>query len=142
MRMRWTVEWVAMLTLAGSASLAPAATTHDVIVGGSNGEMTFTPADITIAKGDSIHFENAGGIHNVRADDDSFWCALDCTLHRQPSGQPWQVSRTFNQVRTIGYYCEAHGNLSGGMRGSITVIEPVDAVFSDGFDDPPAQARR
>ena len=97
----------------------------------ANDDMTFTPAQITIHQGDIVRFVNAGGVHNVRADDDSFICAIDCSLHTAPSNVLWQVSRTFNRIGTIGYYCEQHGDLASGMRGSITVI---DRVFVDGFD--------
>jgi plastocyanin len=93
--------------------------------------MTFTPAQLTIFQGDIVRFVIGGGLHNVGADDDSFICALDCNLHGAPSSQPWQVSRTFNRLGDIGYYCEQHGDLTSGMRGSIIVI---DRVFIDGFD--------
>lgn len=97
----------------------------------ANNDMTFTPAQLTIHQGDIVRFVNGGGLHNVRADDNSFICALDCNLHGAPSAQLWQVSRQFNRLGTIGYYCEQHGDLTSGMRGSITVI---DRVFVDGFD--------
>ena len=102
----------------------------------ANPDMTFTPAAITIQQGDSIRFENAGGLHNVHADDGSFECSLDCNLHNTPNSSPWQDLVRFNRLGTIGYYCDQHGNLTGGMRGSITVI---DRVFVDGFEaTPPA----
>ncbi|MBZ0223948.1 MAG: hypothetical protein K8F35_13065 [Dokdonella sp.] len=108
---------------------AAQATVHVVT---ANDDMTFTPAQLTIHQGDIVRFVNGGGLHNVRADDDSFICALDCNLHGAPSAQLWQVSRQFNRLGTIGYYCEQHGDLTSGMRGSITVI---DRVFVDGFDE-------
>lgn len=95
--------------------------------------MTFTPGSITIYQYDKITFENAGGLHNVRADNDSFWCADDCSLHRSPSSDAWQDTVTFKALGTIGYYCEQHGDLNGGMRGAIVVI---DRVFVDGFESP------
>lgn len=94
--------------------------------------MTFTPSAITIVQHDKITFENAGGLHNVRADNNSFWCADDCSLHRAPSGDAWQDTITFNTLGTFGYYCEQHGDLSSGMRGMIIVI---DRVFVDGFEE-------
>ncbi len=97
----------------------------------ANPDMTFTPATLTIHQYDIVRFVNGGGLHNVRADDGSFVCALDCNLHTAPSAQPWQVSRQFNRLGTLGYYCEQHGDTSSGMRGTIIVI---DRVFVDGFD--------
>jgi plastocyanin len=120
-----------LLTLAGVAPVHAAV--HVVTLDG----MSFTPADITIYQGDAIRFENVGGpdnLHNVRADDDHFICSLNCTTNHAPSTAAWQVTIAFNHVGTFGYYCEQHGNLSGGMRGSITVI---DRIFVDGFEVPP-----
>ena len=99
--------------------------------------MTFTPATITIVQHDQITFENAGGVHNVRADNNSFWCADDCSLHRSPSSKAWQDTITFDTVGTFGYYCEQHGDLTSGMRGTIVVV--TDAVFGDGFETAPAR---
>ena len=97
----------------------------------ANPDMTFTPADITIYQGDAIRFENAGGLHNVHADDNRFICSLNCSTNNAPSELPWSVIVRFNQLGTIGYYCDQHGNTTSGMRGSVTVI---DRVFVDGFD--------
>ena len=110
------------------ATASAAAAVHVVT---ANPDMTFTPATLTIHQYDIVRFVNGGGLHNVHADDGSFVCALDCSLHTAPSAQPWQVSRQFNRLGTIGYYCEQHGDQSSGMRGSITVI---DRLFVDGFD--------
>lgn len=119
--------------LACAFALAPAGARTFVVT--ANADMTFTPATIEIYRGDSIRFVNGGGVHNVHADDGSFVCALDCSLHNAPSDRPWQVSVRFNRLGTIGYYCEQHGDTASGMRGSITVI---DRVFVDGFDAAPA----
>jgi plastocyanin len=100
----------------------------------ANPDMTFSPADITIYKGDTIAFENAGGVHNVRADNDRFWCSLNCSTNHAPSDVLWHVTVRFDQLGTLGYYCEQHGDLNGGMRGSVTVI---DRIFVDGFDSAP-----
>lgn len=100
----------------------------------ANPDMTFTPTDITIYQGDTIAFENAGGIHNVHADNNRFVCAVNCTTNNAPSDALWRATVRFSQLGTIGYYCEQHGDLSGGMRGSVTVI---DRIFVDGFDAPP-----
>ncbi|HEU4663452.1 MAG TPA: plastocyanin/azurin family copper-binding protein [Dokdonella sp.] len=97
----------------------------------ANEDMTFSPAQIEIYQGDTIRFVNNGGLHNVRADDGSFTCALDCNLHTAPSSLAWQVSVRFNRLGTIGYYCEQHGDLTSGMRGSVTVI---DRLFVAGFE--------
>jgi plastocyanin len=100
----------------------------------ANPDLTFTPASITIYQGDAIRFENAGGVHNVHADDDRFICSINCSTNNAPSDADWSDVVRFNQLGTLGYFCDQHGNLQSGMRGSVTVI---DRVFVDGFDTPP-----
>lgn len=97
----------------------------------ANPDLTFTPASITIRQGDSIRFSNAGGVHNVHADNNRFICSVNCTTDNAPSGDAWSDVVRFNQVGTFGYYCDQHGNTTSGMRGSITVL---DSIFADGFD--------
>jgi plastocyanin len=117
-------------------ALAAASAQATVYVVTANEDMTFTPADLTIHQGDAIRFENAGGVHNVHADDNRFICSLNCTTMNAPSDEPWSVIVRFDRLGTIGYYCDEHGNTTSGMRGSVTVI---DRLFVDGFDgaDPP-----
>ena len=107
------------------------ATVHVVIAAP---DMTFRPASITIHQGDSIRFENHGGVHNVHADNNRFICSINCTTNNAPSDEPWSVVVRFTTLGTFGYFCDQHGDLMSGMRGSITVI---DRVFVDSFDDGP-----
>jgi plastocyanin len=99
-----------------------------VDVGGDN-PPTFSPASITITKGDTVTFINKGGLHNVVADDGSFRCAHGCD--GQPGGNGaastsnWVVNLTFNTPGTIGYYCEIHGAPGQGMFGTIEVSAPT-----------------
>ncbi|MGA8278601.1 MAG: plastocyanin/azurin family copper-binding protein [Rhodanobacteraceae bacterium] len=97
----------------------------------ANPDLTFSPAEITIHQGDTITFRNAGGVHNVHADNDRFICSINCTTNNAPSGELWSSTVRFNQTGTFGYYCETHGDLNGGMRGSIRVL---DLIFFDGFE--------
>ena len=103
----------------GSAWAAP----HTVTV--SN--FKFSPASLTINAGDTVTFTNAGGLHNVHADDNSFRCARGCDNDGNggagaPSNTNWSFTRTFNTAGTIRYFCEVHGSAGGsGMAGSIIV---------------------
>ena len=99
----------------------------------ANPDATFTPSYLLIYYGDTVKFVNEGGLHNVHADDDRFICSLNCTTHNAPSTQAWQVTVRFNRLGGFGYYCDAHGDLNGGMRG---MIEVIDRVFIDGFEGP------
>lgn len=97
----------------------------------ANPDMTFTPAHLIIHQYDTVIFVNGGGLHNVHADDHRFICSLNCTTNNAPSTALWSVPVRFDRVGSFGYFCEAHGDLSTGMRG---VIEVLDRVFVDGFD--------
>jgi plastocyanin len=124
----------AILAASSLALLASAGARATVYVVTANPDLTFTPAAITIYQGDAIRFENAGGLHNVHADDNRFICSVNCSTDNAPSKEPWSVVVRFSQLGTIGYYCDQHGNTTSGMRGSVTVI---DRIFVDGFDTPP-----
>lgn len=118
-------------TLAWSAN-------YEVVASGHR----FTPNTLTITIGDSVTFRNAGGTHNVHANDDSFLCAESCRGEGgsgAPSGANWESTVVFNQVGTVGYRCDPHA--AAGMVGSITVQEagsepppsdsvPIDSGFS------------
>jgi plastocyanin len=93
--------------------------------------MTFTPAHLVIYQYDTVIFVNAGGLHSVHADNNAFICAINCTNNNGPSTENWSVPVQFKYLGDFGYYCEAHGDLNGGMRGEIDVI---DRVFVDGFE--------
>lgn len=99
----------------------------------ANPDMTFTPGYLLIYQGDTVRFVNAGGLHNVHADDNRFVCSLNCTTHNAPSVEAWQATVRFGRLGSFGYYCEAHGDLTRGMRG---MIEVIDRVFVDGFEAP------
>jgi plastocyanin len=98
----------------------------------ANPDMTFTPAHLVIYQYDTVIFTNAGGLHNVHADDDRFICSVNCSTNNAPSTEAWSAPVQFKHLGDFGYYCEAHGDLDGGMRGEIEVI---DRVFVDGFED-------
>ena len=119
---RGNPSWETRATHAPTAALACAAlvllgccasASATVYVVTANPDLTFTPASITLYQGDAIRFENAGGVHNVHADDNSFICSINCSTENAPSDQPWSVIVRFNQIRTIGYYCDQHGDLPG-----------------------------
>ncbi|HEY0232147.1 MAG TPA: plastocyanin/azurin family copper-binding protein [Dokdonella sp.] len=116
-----------------AALLLPAAVAASEHVVTAYSNLTFSPPAITIHQGDTIRFENGGGAHNVHADDDRFVCSVNCSTDNGPSSVKWSVVVRFDELGTIGYYCDKHGGTGGGMRGSIVVI---DRVFVDGFDTP------
>lgn len=111
-----------------------AATDHVVSVGG--GSLSFFPANLEIAVGDTVTFINNGGIHNV-VSDGNFRCAKGCDGNGGSGGlsdDAWQFTLTFNQAGFIKYYCQAHGTANSGMHGSITVKSAgTGLVLGPGF---------
>jgi plastocyanin len=87
---------------------APAAGAADQTVNALSTNV-FSPADVSIAPGETVTWNNMGGIHNVRFDD-----GFD--MPADPSPPPWSVQRTFDQVGDFAYRCEAHPYMTGVVR--------------------------
>ena len=127
------------------ASGAAAAATHTVTVGGSTGgyygdtpTLMFNPSSLTIDVGDTVVFSNAGGSHNVHADDESFRCARGCDGgagggNGDPSQDEWHASVTFDHAGSVAYHCDNHASM--GMTGTITVraATSVGVPITSGF---------
>ena len=92
----------------------------------------FVPASLTIHVGDTVTFTNAGGFHNVAADDGSFRCARGCDGvadgNGTPSASTWSTSITFNTAGGVGYHCEVHASM--GMVGSIVIEDAPASTFN------------
>jgi plastocyanin len=77
----------------------------------------FQPGTVTVNQGESVTWNNAGGLHNVHFDDNSF------VEPPSVSFAAWTVSRTFSAPGSFRYYCEAHGRPGGaGMAGTVNVV--------------------
>jgi len=115
------VPRLAVLLLTLAAVPAARAATVDVAVGGPNG-LAYNPRVVTIQVGDTVRWTNAGGFHNLAADDGSFRCSNDCSSNNSPSSNAWVSSHTFNAAGTFPYHCEIHGaSGGGGMSGRVVV---------------------
>ncbi|HED53155.1 MAG TPA: hypothetical protein ENJ00_03020 [Phycisphaerales bacterium] len=100
-------------------------TTHDVIVGPNN-TVSFSPKDITIAVGDTVHWIWEGGGHNVGSGLPG--APTSAFLSGPPAPAGTEFSVTFDQAfldanpiagNLYDYHCHPHGEF--GMVGSITV---------------------
>ena len=90
-------------------------------------DIFFSIDFLTIRVGDSVTWTNAGGFHNVVADDGSFRCAVGCDGEGgdgDASTASWSFTRTFEEAGTIDYHCEPH--FDDGMLGTIVVEELID----------------
>jgi plastocyanin len=105
--------WIGLLPLSLHAA------EHEVGVISFN----FVPSTLDIRAGDTVHFVNRGGLHNVVADDGRFRCALACEGDAgNPSSERWSFSLKFDEPGDIPYFCEVHGTRGGnGMAGLIRV---------------------
>lgn len=107
-------------------------TTHQIAAQVNN---TFVPDDLSISAGDVVYFNNQGGEHNFRTDNDALICADGCIGDGQnadtdPTGFAWEFYVRFNEVGDIPYHCAnpAHSSQTGILR----VLS--DAIFVSGFD--------
>jgi plastocyanin len=81
--------------------------------------LEFTPSTVVINQGDTVTWNNTGGLHNVHFDDNSY------DMPASPSTAAWSVNRTFTAPGMFRYYCEAHGGPNGtGMSGVVWVNGP------------------
>jgi plastocyanin len=119
--------------LAASAFGEGAAQAAEHAVGVSSN--VFTPADLTIAVGDTVRWTNTMGSHNVKFDDGTF---------EDPpmvSSSLWTTTRTFSSAGEFGYHCELHGGPGGvNMAGLIrvtTVAAPPGSPPPPGSAPPP-----
>lgn len=119
-----------LILVLGLTSTVALAAPHAVAVG-PGGTLTFSPATLNIAAGDTVTFSSDGtGFHNVASDAGAvttFRCANGCDGaggNGAPSGAAWTATVTFATPGTIGYHCEVHQGL--GMVGTINVTVPVD----------------
>jgi plastocyanin len=102
------------------AAFAPAATSlaaNQTVT--AQPSLQFSPNSVVIDQGDTVTWNNAGGLHNVHFDDNSF------IMPASPSTAAWSVSRTFSAPGMFRYYCQVHGGPNGsGMSGVVWVNGP------------------
>jgi len=117
------LKWLFAFTVVAAGPALAANQT--VTVGTGPGNMTFSPATVTINVGETVTFTNTGlgGAHNVHADDNSFRCAKNCTgTGADPASTLWSATVTFNSAGNFRYYCDNHGGPGGiGMAGNVVV---------------------
>ena len=125
--MRSTQSWRKYLALGGLAALATtltaSATTWTIHAGG----MSFTPANVTVAPGDTIHWVWDNGTHTTTS-------GTSCTHNTAFFNAPLDLTHTsFNfviptGVGSIPYYCTFH--CAFGMTGIITIQSGVTQNFT------------
>ena len=103
-----------LLLLALLASAAPALAANQTVT--ATNFNTFSAQHVGVNVGEMVTWNNAGGIHNIHFDDNSY------DMPASPSGAAWSVNRTFSTPGLYRYYCEVHGGPNGsGMSGTVAV---------------------
>src|SRR4051812_41272964 len=114
MRLRCLRIGVSLGVLIAAAAAAPALGANQTVSATISSQ--FTPKDVAVNPGETVTWNNTGGVHNVHFDDGSF------DMPASPASGWSGITRTFNTVGTFRYYCELHGGPNGvGMSGTVTV---------------------
>lgn len=119
----FTLKSIQLLTvLFVSASLSLSAQTSVSV--SATGNSTFEPSQVSISVGDTVHWFNTGGFHNVNGtlsanpdNPDGFGNAL---------GTGWTYSYVFTIPGTYTYICDAH--VGSGMTGVVTVEDVTTSI--------------
>jgi len=109
----------------------------------SVGNFAFTPANVAVAAGDTVQWDNVGGLHNVESCDgaaDPAQCsgqtAADGAFTSGPaSTAAWTFSHTFVNAGSNPYFCVIHVGLD--MVGDVTVTAPAPPEVPNGANGPP-----
>lgn len=109
------------LLLAISAAGVARATVHEVMQDG----LTFTPANLEIQVGDTVHWTWQTGIHTVTSGSG---CTPDGLFDAPLSSTDPEFSFTFDTAGTVDYFCTPHCAL--GMTGTVTVSASSDVPES------------
>ena len=102
MLFRWSLPLALVVLMAVPASAADQTVT-------AQPSTEWSPDDVTIDLGDTVTWNNAGGIHNVSFNDGSY------TQPGQPSSSSWSVERTFDTPGIFRYQCGLHGSAMAGV---------------------------
>jgi len=120
-----------------AAPVAARAANQNVSVGGAG--FSYSPSTVTIQVGETVTWSNAGGGHNVKADNGSFRCSNGCDGaggNGDLSTDAWHATVQFNTAGTFGYHCEAHGGVGTGMHGTVIVQGAPDTPGTLRFTSP------
>ena len=98
-----------------------------------NGSLSFTPANLTVPAGTTVHFRNAGPFnHTVTSGAGSKTAdraGLEFDAAFPPNGT---FDFTFDEIGEHPYFCRPHESM--GMKGVITVVAAPVADAGTGGD--------
>ncbi|KAJ3012735.1 hypothetical protein HKX48_006110 [Thoreauomyces humboldtii] len=120
---------LAMALAAASPALVLAATTHEVVVANAAKQQIYTPANLTIATGDSVHFTWAGGPHTVTQMTSG---AEPCTplvggVNSGKLNVTSTASMVFNTAGVRWFGCTVGTHCANGMQMKIVIEDAATA---------------
>ena len=99
----------------------------------SSGSYYYYPSSVTVNVGDTVHWVNDGGLHNVNFDINS----ITGSSFNNPESfisSPTTGTNIYTHVFTIpgnyDYYCSVGSHAANGMVGSIIVNGASSTIFS------------
>lgn len=88
--------------------------------------MQFDPPSVTINVGDTVHWYNLEGTHNING---SLWYEDNPEPFGIEVGVGWEYSKVFTIPGTYQYHCDVH--LDDGMTGVVVVEEGTSSVSEE-----------
>ena len=104
-------------------------TSHTV----SSGSYYYYPSTLTISVGDTVHWVNDGGLHNVNFDNNSITGASfnnPESFISSPTTAYNMYTHVFNIAGTYDYDCSVGSHAASGMVGTIIVNGTSSTIFS------------
>ena len=84
----------------------------------------FKPATVSVLIGDTVHWRNNAGKHNVHLGFNDRRIGGDPVTHSS-SATHWDAQWTFTKAGTFKYWCDEHSDGSFGMIGKVVVTDPA-----------------
>jgi plastocyanin len=126
MRRAGTILGLAALLAAVPGASAPAATknvtANTTFPMGIENDF-YDPKTVTILIGDTVHWHNNSGKHNVHLKFNGKRIGGDSITHSSSTAH-WDAEWKFNTAGTFKYFCDEHSDGNVGMIGKVVVQNP------------------
>ena len=118
----FTLYFLFSALLIFGTTMLSAQTSVDIDVSG----LDFTPSQVTISVGDTVHWFNTGGFHNVNGTTSAY------PDNPEPFGNAlgfdWTYSHVFDIPGTYNYHCDQH--VGAGMTG-VVIVEDISTAVQE-----------
>ena len=113
-----------MAALPGASALGADknVTANTTGAGGANEQNFYSPTSVTVLIGDTVHWHNNSGKHNVHFANGTKLGGTPVT--HMSSSDPWDAQFKFTKAGTFKYWCDEHSDGTFGMIGKVVVKNP------------------